>query len=100
MERRAKIELFETIRREYAAGETIKGLARRHGVHRRMIRQARQISGIVAAEPPSLPDLNCPFLIFSASSIPVHRKNVRNRSCSFFRPTSAGIVHLFFHAAR
>lgn len=34
------MELFETIRREYAAGETIKGLARKHGVHRRMIRQA------------------------------------------------------------
>ena len=34
------MELFETIRREYAAGETINGLARKHGVHRRMIRQA------------------------------------------------------------
>jgi hypothetical protein len=34
------MELFETIRREYAAGETIQGLARKHGVHRRMIRQA------------------------------------------------------------
>ena len=34
------MELFETIRREYAAGERINGLARKHGVHRRMIRQA------------------------------------------------------------
>jgi transposase len=34
------MEMFETIRREYAAGETISGLARKHGVHRRMIRQA------------------------------------------------------------
>jgi len=34
------MELLETIRREYAAGETIKGLARKHGVHRRMVRQA------------------------------------------------------------
>ena len=32
---------------------------------------ARQISGIVAPGPPSLPNLNCPFLIFSASSIPL-----------------------------
>jgi hypothetical protein len=40
MDRRAKVELFETMRREYAAGETIQGLARKHGVHRRMIRQA------------------------------------------------------------
>ena len=30
-----------------------------------------QISGIVAADPPSLPVLNCPFLICSASSIPL-----------------------------
>lgn len=34
------MELFEEIRRGYAAGETINGLARKHGVHRRMIRQA------------------------------------------------------------
>lgn len=34
------MEMFETIRREYAAGETISRLARKHGVHRRMIRQA------------------------------------------------------------
>jgi transposase-like protein len=40
MDRRAKLELFETIRREYVAGETIQELARKHGVHRRMIRQA------------------------------------------------------------
>jgi len=34
------VELFEEIRRGYAAGETIKGLAKQHGVHRRMVRQA------------------------------------------------------------
>jgi hypothetical protein len=34
------MELFEEIRRGYAAGETIKGLAKQHGVHRRMVRQA------------------------------------------------------------
>lgn len=34
------MELFEEIRRGYEAGETIKGLARKHGVHRRMVRQA------------------------------------------------------------
>ncbi len=32
--------------------------------------EARQISGIVAADPPSLASLNCPFLICSTSSIP------------------------------
>ena len=33
------MELFEEIRRGLAAGETIKGLAKKHGVHRRMVRQ-------------------------------------------------------------
>jgi transposase len=41
------VELFEEIRRGYAAGETIQGLAKKHGVHRRMVRQA-----IASAIPP------------------------------------------------
>lgn len=41
------MELFEVIRREYAAGETIQGLSKKHGVHRRMVRQA-----IASAIPP------------------------------------------------
>jgi len=41
MERRAKVELFEQIRREYEFGiGTITGVARKLGVHRRMVRQA------------------------------------------------------------
>jgi hypothetical protein len=41
MDRRAKVELFEAIRREYQYGiGTIKGVARKFGVHRRMVRQA------------------------------------------------------------
>src|ERR1035438_8144009 len=44
MVRRTKVELFEEIRRGYAAGETIKGLARKHEVHRRMVRQAIESS--------------------------------------------------------
>src|ERR1700693_1679647 len=40
MDRRRRVELFEEIRRGYAAGETIQGLAKKHGVHRRMVRQA------------------------------------------------------------
>jgi transposase len=47
MDRRTKVELFEEIRRGYAAGETIKGLAKKHGVHRRMVRQA-----VASAMPP------------------------------------------------
>jgi hypothetical protein len=34
------VELFEVIRRGYAAGETTQGLSKKHGVHRRIGRQA------------------------------------------------------------
>jgi transposase len=41
MTRRNKVELFESIRREFEFGEgTVKGVARKFGVHRRMVRQA------------------------------------------------------------
>jgi hypothetical protein len=41
MERRAKVELFEQIRREYEFGiGSVKGVARKLGVYRRMVRQA------------------------------------------------------------
>ena len=41
MERRTKVELFEQIRREYEFGVgSIKGIAAKFGVHRRMVRQA------------------------------------------------------------
>ena len=41
MQRSQKVELFEQIRREYQFGEgTIAGVARKFGVHRRMVRQA------------------------------------------------------------
>jgi transposase len=48
MERRAKVELFEQIRREYEFGVgSIKGVAHKLGVHRRLVRQA-----LASAEPP------------------------------------------------
>jgi transposase len=41
VEWRVKVELFEQIRREYEFGcGTIKGVARKFGIHRRMVRQA------------------------------------------------------------
>jgi transposase len=41
MERRAKVELFEQMRREYEFGVgTIRGVATQFGVHRRLVRQA------------------------------------------------------------
>ena len=47
MDRRAKVELFEEIRRGYAAEETILALAKKYQVHRRMVRQA-----LASAVPP------------------------------------------------
>jgi hypothetical protein len=58
MERRAKVELFEQIRREYEFGVgTIRGVARQLGVHRRRVRQALKEAlpperkGVVRASP-------------------------------------------------
>ena len=49
MKGRTKVELFEQIRREYEFGiGTIKGVADKLGVHRRMVRQA-----LANAEPPA-----------------------------------------------
>src|SRR6202011_2427408 len=48
MDRRTKVELFEQIRWEYRHGAgTIQGVARKLGVHRRMVRQA-----LASAVPP------------------------------------------------
>lgn len=41
------MELFEVLRHGHAAGDTIQGLAKKHGVHRRTVRQA-----IASAIPP------------------------------------------------
>jgi transposase len=52
--RKATVELFETIRREYEFGVgTIQGVARKLGVHRRLVREA--LKGAVPAEQPAHP---------------------------------------------
>ena len=40
MDWRAKVELYEKIRREFESGGTILGVAKKLGVHRRMVREA------------------------------------------------------------
>lgn len=48
MDRRAKVELFEQMRREFEFGiGSVQGVARKFGVHRRMVRQA-----VASAVPP------------------------------------------------
>ena len=52
--RKATVELFEEIRREYEFGiGTIQGIARKLGVHRRLVREA--LNGAVPAMKVSLP---------------------------------------------
>lgn len=52
--RRATVELFEAIRREYEFGiGTIKGVARKLGVHRRLVREA--LGSAVPAQRPAMP---------------------------------------------
>jgi transposase len=52
--RKATVELFEEIRREYEFGVgTIQGVARKLGVHRRLVREA--LNGAVPAERPTRP---------------------------------------------
>jgi transposase len=54
--RRASVELFEAIRREYEFGEgTIQGVARKLGVHRRMVREALSSAIPVEKPPPRRP---------------------------------------------
>ena len=51
MERRAKVELFEQIRREYEFGVgRVKGVRSKLGVHRRMVRQALSERGTARAQ--------------------------------------------------
>ena len=60
MDWRAKVELFEQMRRDYEHGEgTIRGVARKFGVHRRMVREAM---GSALPAKRKRPDRACPKL--------------------------------------
>jgi ActR/RegA family two-component response regulator len=51
LEWRAKVELFEQIRREYEFGVgTVAAVARKLGVHRRMVREAIAVFQVVAPQ--------------------------------------------------
>src|SRR5438093_3714869 len=79
--RRTKVELFEQIRREYELGGVkIRALARKFGVHRRVVRQA-----LDSALPPArqLPHRACPKLApvkeFIDAILEGDRKNPRKQ---------------------
>jgi hypothetical protein len=89
MERRAKVELFEQIRREYEFGiGSIKGVARKLGVHRRMVRQA-----LANADPPRRKQSCCrrpvmgPLIPFIDSILRADRSY---RASNAIQPTGSG----------
>jgi hypothetical protein len=87
MERRAKVELFEQIRREYEFGVgTIKGVATKLGVHRRMVAGAGE-RGTAAAQAGRARATGV------RSADPLHRRNPgspRRRASSATPPTASG----------
>lgn len=79
--RRASVELFEEIRREYEFGVgTIQGVARKFGVHRRMVREA--LANAIPAEKPAVsrarPRLG-PFVDFIEAILEADRKAPRKQ---------------------
>src|SRR5229473_372441 len=75
LNRRAKLELFEQIRREYEHGVgTIKGVARKLGVHRRLVREA--LTDAVPKERKK-PERERPKLLEAIPSVSVAESTVR-----------------------
>jgi hypothetical protein len=74
VDRRAKVELYEQIRREYEhGGGTIRGIARKWGIHRRMVREA-VLSAVPVARAPHI------FCVksFCCYSVPLDRRQHRH----------------------
>ena len=92
---RAKVELYEQIRREYEFGAgTIQGVARKLGVHRRMVREAIQ-----SAVPARRKKTERPHLKMAAGSA-IHRSDsgVGPQGTAQAAPHSA--AHLRSHPQR
>ena len=73
----AKVELFEEIRREYEFGVgTIQGVARKFGVHRRLVHEA--LATAVPVEKPPQPRLT-PLVPFIAAILEGDRQAPRKQ---------------------
>jgi transposase len=78
---RSKVELFEEIRREYEfGGGTIAGVARKLGVHRRMVRDALRNAVPPARKKPDRPHWKLkPFIPFIESMLEADREAPRKQ---------------------
>ena len=86
--RKANVELFEEIRREYEFGVgTIQGVARKFGVHRRMVREA--LGSAVPVERPARPRRGHAWDRWWTSSRRSWRPTGRRRASSGTRPTGS-----------
>jgi hypothetical protein len=82
--RKRKVELFETIRREYEHGAgTIRAVAKKLGVHRRMVRQALGTPGSPSLQLGNLGKNRIRLAVLK----PLHGKSFR-----FFSTTDGALV--------
>ena len=84
------MELFENIRREYEFGEgTIRGVARKLGVHRRMVREAIRNAMPMARKKPDRPHWKLkPFIPLIEGML--ERGPAAHRESSGTRPIGSG----------
>ena len=90
MNRRAKVELFEQIRREYEHGAgTINGVARKLGIHRRLVREA--LSDAIPRERKVAHESDRSWRVGWRSLMPFWKRIGRRRASSDTRRIAFGV---------